>query len=166
MKVRPDLDSKNQTAWSKWFCNGRNMTRERSLNARLVCRWCISSLCQFQRRFLGPGRRTSSCAQNGNTGCSDSHTPLTTPSPSSSSDNGRYYICHWTHLINHPINRGVSTMGLQFGSFNGICETAALVICPLIGTAQGVVPTCYSRNVDIGKTLIFQPCKSAPQPFY
>jgi len=48
-------------------------------------------------------------------------------------------------------------MGLQFGSFNGICETAALVICPLIGTAQGVVPSCYSRNVDIGKTLIFQP---------
>lgn len=51
-------------------------------------------------------------------------------------------------------------MGVQFGSFNGICETAALVICPLVGTAQGVVPTCYSRNVDIGKTLIFQPCKS------
>ena len=51
-------------------------------------------------------------------------------------------------------------MGVQFGSFNGICETAALVICPLVGTAQGVVPTCYSRNVDIGSTLIFQPCKS------
>ena len=50
-------------------------------------------------------------------------------------------------------------MGIQFGSFNGICETAALVICPLVGTAQGVVPTCYSRNVDIGRTLIFQPCK-------
>ncbi|KAF8798213.1 hypothetical protein BYT27DRAFT_7343552 [Phlegmacium glaucopus] len=48
-------------------------------------------------------------------------------------------------------------MGVQFGSFNGICETAALVICPLVGTAQGVVPTCYSRNVDIGGTLIFQP---------
>ena len=56
-------------------------------------------------------------------------------------------------------------MGLQFGSFNGFCETAALVICPLIGTSQGVVPTCYSRNVDIGKTLIFQPCKLAPTTF-
>ena len=83
-------------------------------------------------------------------------------SPSSCSDNGCYYNSHWhpsDHSPPQPINRGVSTMGLQFGSFNGICETAALVICPLIGTAQGVVPSCYSRNVDIGNTLIFQPCK-------
>ncbi|PPQ83835.1 hypothetical protein CVT25_000894 [Psilocybe cyanescens] len=48
-------------------------------------------------------------------------------------------------------------MGMSFGSFNGVCETAALVVCPLVGTAQGVEPTCYSRNVDIGGTLIFQP---------
>ncbi|GBE78573.1 chitin synthase export chaperone [Sparassis latifolia] len=48
-------------------------------------------------------------------------------------------------------------MGIQFGSFNGICETAALVICPLIGTAQGIEPSCYSRNVEIGGNLIFQP---------
>ncbi|KIM41412.1 hypothetical protein M413DRAFT_71705 [Hebeloma cylindrosporum] len=48
-------------------------------------------------------------------------------------------------------------MGIQFGSFNAICENAALVICPLVGTAQGVEPICYSRNVDIGGTLIFQP---------
>ncbi|KJA20881.1 hypothetical protein HYPSUDRAFT_769137 [Hypholoma sublateritium FD-334 SS-4] len=47
--------------------------------------------------------------------------------------------------------------GIQFGSFTGICETAALVICPLVGTAQGVEPKCYSRNVDVGGTLIFQP---------
>ncbi|KAF8959797.1 chitin synthase III catalytic subunit [Flammula alnicola] len=51
-------------------------------------------------------------------------------------------------------------MGIQFGSFNGVCETAALVICPLVGSAQGVEPTCYSRNVDIGGTLIFQPSTS------
>ena len=49
-------------------------------------------------------------------------------------------------------------MGVQFGKFDSICETAALVICPLVGTDQGIVPTCYSRNVDIGGTLIFQPC--------
>ena len=49
-------------------------------------------------------------------------------------------------------------MGIQFGSFNAICENAALVVCPLVGTAQGVEPVCYSRNVDIGGTLIFQPC--------
>ncbi|KAJ7719933.1 chitin synthase III catalytic subunit-domain-containing protein [Mycena metata] len=48
-------------------------------------------------------------------------------------------------------------MGIQFGSFNSICDTAALVICPLVGTEQGIEPSCYSRNVDIGGTLIFQP---------
>ncbi|EJD04526.1 uncharacterized protein FOMMEDRAFT_155672 [Fomitiporia mediterranea MF3/22] len=48
-------------------------------------------------------------------------------------------------------------MTIQFGSFNGICQAAPLVICPLVQTAQGVVPTCYSRNVDVGGTLIFQP---------
>ncbi|KAF5339301.1 hypothetical protein D9611_009833 [Ephemerocybe angulata] len=46
---------------------------------------------------------------------------------------------------------------LQFGSFNAICEKAALIICPLVGTDQGIEPMCYSRNVDIGGTLIFQP---------
>jgi hypothetical protein len=53
-------------------------------------------------------------------------------------------------------------MGLKFGSFDSICETAALVICPMIGTDQGIEPTCYSRNVDIGGTLIFQPCTFSP----
>ena len=51
-------------------------------------------------------------------------------------------------------------MGVQFGSFDAICQTAALVICPLLGSDQGIEPTCYSRNVDVGGTLIFQPCKS------
>lgn len=49
-------------------------------------------------------------------------------------------------------------MGFQFGSFNSICETAALVICPLVGTDQGIEPKCYSRNVDVGGKLLFQPC--------
>jgi hypothetical protein len=48
-------------------------------------------------------------------------------------------------------------MGVQFGSFNSICETAALVVCPLVGTEQGIEPSCYSRNVDVAGTLIFQP---------
>jgi Chitin synthase export chaperone len=39
-------------------------------------------------------------------------------------------------------------MGVQFGSFDSICQTAALVICPLLGSDQGIEPTCYSRNVD------------------
>lgn len=54
-----------------------------------------------------------------------------------------------------------AAMGVQFGSFNSICQTAALVICPLVGTDQGIEPTCYSRNVDIAGTLIFQPCESS-----
>lgn len=54
-------------------------------------------------------------------------------------------------------------MGIQFGSFDEICQTAALVICPLIGSNQGIEPSCYSRNVEISGTLIFQPCKS-PSP--
>ncbi|KAI0063234.1 hypothetical protein BV25DRAFT_1824824 [Artomyces pyxidatus] len=48
-------------------------------------------------------------------------------------------------------------MGIQFGSFDSICQTAALVICPLVGSDQGIEPSCYSRNVDIAGTLIFQP---------
>ncbi|KAG2126200.1 chitin synthase III catalytic subunit-domain-containing protein [Suillus cothurnatus] len=52
-------------------------------------------------------------------------------------------------------------MTITFGSFDGVCSTAALVICPLLGTSgQGVEPTCYSRNVQIGQTLIFQPATS------
>jgi len=51
-------------------------------------------------------------------------------------------------------------MGVQFGSFNSICQTAALVICPLVGSDQGIEPSCYSRNVDVGGTLIFQPSTS------
>ncbi|KAG6329664.1 hypothetical protein ID866_9425 [Astraeus odoratus] len=49
-------------------------------------------------------------------------------------------------------------MGLKFGSFDSVCSTAALVICPLLGpSGQGIEPNCYSRNVQIGSTLIFQP---------
>ncbi|KAG8935903.1 Chitin synthase, class 7 [Tulasnella sp. 418] len=46
---------------------------------------------------------------------------------------------------------------VAFGSFKDICETAALVVCPLVETQQGVEPTCYSRNVEIARSLIFQP---------
>ncbi|KAI0005351.1 chitin synthase export chaperone [Russula compacta] len=48
-------------------------------------------------------------------------------------------------------------MGIEFGSFDSICQTAALVICPLVGSDQGIEPSCYSRNVDIAGTLVFQP---------
>ena len=45
----------------------------------------------------------------------------------------------------------------KFGSFDAICERAALTICPLVGTDLGVMPTCYSRNVQLGSQIIFQP---------
>lgn len=57
-------------------------------------------------------------------------------------------------------------MVVQFGSFDSICQTAALVICPLLGSDQGIEPTCYSRNVDIAGTLIFQPCEFFSLPFF
>ncbi|EIW67946.1 hypothetical protein TREMEDRAFT_44955 [Tremella mesenterica DSM 1558] len=47
--------------------------------------------------------------------------------------------------------------GFKFGSFDFICERAALTICPLLGSSQGTTPTCYSRNVQLGSQLFFQP---------
>ncbi|KAK4056961.1 Chitin synthase, class 7 [Microbotryomycetes sp. JL221] len=50
---------------------------------------------------------------------------------------------------------------LQFGSYDWICSQAALIVCPLVGSDNsgtfGVAPVCYARNVELGKTLIFQP---------
>jgi len=48
----------------------------------------------------------------------------------------------------------------KFGHFEYICERAALTICPLMGTGLGVMPTCYSRNVQLGSQVIFQPGES------
>ncbi|KAI7904259.1 chitin synthase III catalytic subunit-domain-containing protein [Cokeromyces recurvatus] len=46
----------------------------------------------------------------------------------------------------------------KFGlCFNGICQTVALSLCPLIGQANGIEPVCYSRNIDLAGNLIFQP---------
>lgn len=65
-------------------------------------------------------------------------------------------------------------MGFSFGSFDEICQTAALIVCPLLSDStglNGIAPTCYSRNVELGTsrrcasvrdtgavhTIIFQP---------
>ncbi|CAO3608523.1 unnamed protein product [Mucor hiemalis] len=45
----------------------------------------------------------------------------------------------------------------QAFSFSGICRTVALPLCPLIGQTNGIEPVCYSRNIDIGGNLVFQP---------
>ncbi|KAI8977919.1 chitin synthase III catalytic subunit [Pilobolus umbonatus] len=42
-------------------------------------------------------------------------------------------------------------------SFDGICRTVPLSLCPLIGYAEGIAPVCYSRNIELGGTIIFQP---------
>lgn len=52
------------------------------------------------------------------------------------------------------------TFSFQAFSFNGICQTVALSLCPLIGKYDGIEPVCYSRNVDLAGTLIFQPGES------
>lgn len=48
----------------------------------------------------------------------------------------------------------------QFGKFNYICNNVMLTLCPLVGTDDGIEPVCYSRNVRLVDTLIFQPCKT------
>ncbi|KAI8384506.1 chitin synthase III catalytic subunit [Radiomyces spectabilis] len=49
------------------------------------------------------------------------------------------------------------TFKFEAFSFNGICQTVALTLCPLIGKHDGIEPVCYSRNVDLAGNLIFQP---------
>lgn len=48
-------------------------------------------------------------------------------------------------------------MPLQFGKYDAICSEVALIVCPLLGTDLGLEPICYSRNVEINGTVIFQP---------
>ena len=45
---------------------------------------------------------------------------------------------------------------MGFGSFDFICEQAALPLCAVIGAKSGIEPICYSRNVELANTLIFQ----------
>ena len=97
-----------------------------------------------------------------------------TPPPSSHVPYVPLTLFHlsYTHTPSHSFTylsrRRLSSdrgMGVEFGSFNSICQTAALVICPWVGSDQGIEPSCYSRNVDIAGTLIFQPCESL-SPIY
>ncbi|KAN0060787.1 Chitin synthase, class 7 [Thecaphora frezii] len=48
-------------------------------------------------------------------------------------------------------------MGFQFGSYESICDGIAMTCCPLLGNGLGLEPLCYSRNVEINNTIIFQP---------
>lgn len=43
------------------------------------------------------------------------------------------------------------------GSFDYFCSQVTLPICPLVGPSSGIEPKCYSRNIELGNSLIFQP---------
>ncbi|ELU43353.1 chitin synthase export chaperone [Rhizoctonia solani AG-1 IA] len=45
---------------------------------------------------------------------------------------------------------------MKFGSFDSMCSSAALVVCPILGE-YGLEPDCYSRNVMLGDYVLFQP---------
>ncbi|CAE6426227.1 unnamed protein product [Rhizoctonia solani] len=45
---------------------------------------------------------------------------------------------------------------MKFGSFDSMCSSAALVVCPILGE-YGLEPECYSRNVMLGSYVLFQP---------
>ncbi|BGP50410.1 Chitin synthase, class 7 [Rhodotorula kratochvilovae] len=55
----------------------------------------------------------------------------------------------------------MSNVTLEFGKYEWICSRGALIVCPLLGaTDYGIEPECYSRNVEFGRTLVFQPATS------
>lgn len=55
---------------------------------------------------------------------------------------------------------------MGFGSFDFICEQAALPLCALVGTSTGIEPICYARNVELANTLIFQAGNPSPPTEY
>ncbi|KAJ3171729.1 Chitin synthase, class 7 [Geranomyces variabilis] len=44
-----------------------------------------------------------------------------------------------------------------FGKFGYFCNQVALSLCPLVGGPSGIEPQCYSRNIEMGSLLIFEP---------
>ncbi|BEI79861.1 hypothetical protein CcaverHIS002_0103900 [Cutaneotrichosporon cavernicola] len=50
----------------------------------------------------------------------------------------------------------LKTAPFKFGSFEWVCERASLVVCPML-SETGIEPTCYARNVQLGRQIIFQP---------
>ncbi|OZJ02163.1 hypothetical protein BZG36_04636 [Bifiguratus adelaidae] len=48
-------------------------------------------------------------------------------------------------------------VSFQFLKFDGVCSTIAISLCPILDKYDGTEPSCYSRNAELGGTLIFQP---------
>lgn len=51
---------------------------------------------------------------------------------------------------------------MAFGDFDTVCHKVALPLCSLVGGASsitgqtGIMPTCYSRNIELANTIIFE----------
>jgi hypothetical protein len=51
---------------------------------------------------------------------------------------------------------------MTFGSFSDICTLVPIPLCTVVGGAstisgsQGIEPDCYSRNIELANTIIFQ----------
>ena len=51
---------------------------------------------------------------------------------------------------------------MAFGDFDTVCHKVALPLCSLVGGASsitgrtGIIPACYSRNIELANTIIFE----------
>lgn len=60
----------------------------------------------------------------------------------------RNNYCYW-------ITCDCEKMSFTFGSFKSLCSQVAMPLCPLVeGKTE---PLCYSRNIDLGGMMIFEP---------
>jgi hypothetical protein len=42
-------------------------------------------------------------------------------------------------------------------NFDYFCSQAPLLLCPLVGPPGGIEPRCFSRTIELGSILIFEP---------
>jgi hypothetical protein len=42
-------------------------------------------------------------------------------------------------------------------NFDKFCSQAPLLVCPLVGPPGGIEPKCFSRTIELGSFLIFEP---------
>lgn len=51
---------------------------------------------------------------------------------------------------------------MGFGEFDSVCHKAPLPLCSLVGGSSpitgrtGIMPNCYSRNIELANTMIFE----------
>lgn len=59
----------------------------------------------------------------------------------------------------HCPTRGCLLMSFRFGDFGFVCRRVALPLCTALRLDD---PACYSRNIDLGRFLMFEPCTRVP----